>query len=330
MDLEIVDRILAESKDLSTLPQIMTDILSLARDESSTADDMAKVLGRDPTLSAQVLRLVNSPLFGKRERIGMVHEAVRRLGVRNVTAVALSASVYDMTANWQSSLDRKRFWRHSLETAIAARLLAETIGYRVPEELFAAGMLHDFGMLALEKAFPNKFAEVWIESQHEGNMARLEVETWGADHARIGQFLLERWNLPDHICQAVGFHHAWKMPDTITPDNAPSMLVRLAHLISKFAVALERRISTQHLFLKEDIRQALNIPALELRNIERELFSQTMKEADYLEMDVGTADEIMMETHQLLFEQYITVENLMEEIRLQQQENEAAKRAVMN
>ncbi|MBD3258293.1 hypothetical protein GF377_07655 [candidate division GN15 bacterium] len=109
-----------------------------------------------------------------------------------------------------------------------------------------------------------------------------------------------------------------------------ALMIRLGHLMSKFAVSVEQRVSSQHLFLKEDLRSLLSVPPLEMRRIEQELFTQTMQEAEYLDMDVGTADEIMVETHQLLFEQYITIENLMEELQAMRKEEQTAKALSLN
>lgn len=320
MDIDTIQKILDESRDLSTLPQVMFEVLRLARDDDSTTGELATVLLKDPTLSADVLRLVNTPLFGRRERISSVREAVARLGMRNVMAVALSASVYDLTSNWHSALDRRRFWRHSLETAIAGRMLAEAVGHRPAEEIYVAGMLHDYGMLVLEKAFPAGFAHVWVEAGLGGDQSALERERWGADHAQIGQFLLERWQLPTSITNAVGWHHSFLVPASVSQENRPSLLVRLAHIISHFTLRVEPVKSATQVFLKEDLRKLLGISTIDLNRIEEELFERTLAEAQYLEIDVGTAEEIMKETHRLLFEQYITVDNLIQELEAQREQ----------
>jgi HD-like signal output (HDOD) protein len=327
MDYATIERILQESTELSTLPQTMSEVLRLARDERSSAKDMAGVIMRDPTLTADVLRIVNSPFFGSRQKIGSVTQAVMTIGMRQVTAVALSASVYNMTANWQSSLDRKRFWRHCLEIAIASRMIAELLRYPHSEEVFVAGMLHDFGMLAIEKAFPVQAGRVWRVAAHEGGIIHLENDMWGTDHAAVGQFLLERWYLPESICEAAGRHHSLDLSDTKDPRLIASVIVRLAHRISKFSVWSEQKPNTQVLLFKEELRQRLDIPPEYLVQIEKQLFTRVLEEAQYLDMDVGTADEIMLETHQLLFEQYITIEHLMSEVEALQEQLASAQTA---
>jgi HD-like signal output (HDOD) protein len=330
MDFAFAQQILQESRELSALPQTMSEILRLARDERSSAGEMAEVIMRDPTLTTDVLRIVNSPFFGAPRQVGSVTQAVMAIGIRETTAVALSASVYRMTADWQSSLQRKRFWRHSLEVAVAARMIAEHLRYPHAEETFVAGLLHDFGMLALEKAFPVQAGNIWQQAAREGQVIELEQSEWGADHAMVGQFLLGQWYLPETICSAVGTHHSMELPPVDSPGVMPSLIVRLAHRIGKFAVWSESRPSAEALLYKEQLRSHLRIPVEALILIEKNLFSRILVEAEYLDMDVGTADEIMLETHQLLFEQYITVEHLMDEIESLQQLVATAKAAQTN
>ncbi len=330
MDYAFAEKLLKESGRLSTLPQTMSEVLRLAKDERSSAGDMAEVIMRDPTLTTDILKIVNSPFFGAPRQIGSVTQAVVTIGMREVTAVALSASVYRMTSDWHSSLERKRFWRHSLEVAIAARMIAEHLRYPHSEEIFVAGLLHDFGMLALEKAFPEQASSIWKQAARDGHVIELEQNDWGTNHAAVGQFLLGQWFLPESICTAVGWHHCIELPSANSPDLMPRLIVQLAHGVAKFAVWSESRPNAKALLFKEHLRDYLRIPADALLQIEKSLFSKIVAEAEYLDMDVGSADEIMQETHQLLFEQYITVEQLMAEIESLQQLVDTAKAAQTN
>jgi HD-like signal output (HDOD) protein len=94
---------------------------------------LAEVLSRDPALTAKVLRIVNSPYYGAGREITTMPQAVMTLGMRAVSALALSTSIYDLSGKWQVTIDRQRFWRHSLEVAMAARMIARESGYAYPE-----------------------------------------------------------------------------------------------------------------------------------------------------------------------------------------------------
>jgi len=315
MDNNFIQRVLDENKELASLPQTMAEVIRIARDENSSAEQLARVMKRDPALTARVLRMVNSPFYGRSRQISSMTEAVVTIGMRQITALALSTSVYQMTDNWESGLDRVRFWRHSLEVAIAAQTIAEKAGYRNGEEVFAGGLLHDIGLLVLEKSFPEQFGEVWNRAEREGRLTELENEYWGTDHAHVGQFLLEQWQLPESICTAVGGHHKVFGPESKTLELIPCMIVNLAHLVSKFSISSELVISSAILINKEILRNSLDIPSTDLLTVEKELFSRTMAEASYLEIDVGSIDDILLEANRMLFDQYVTVENLLKEVR---------------
>ncbi len=298
----------------------MTEVLRVVKDENCTVDQLAEVLMRDPGLTGNILRIANSPFYGAGRKIGTMSRAIMTIGMRQVTALALSASVYSMTSDWQYSLDRLRFWRHSLEVAIASRLVAESVGYPRPEEAFIAGLLHDIGMLVMEKSYPDEFGRVWRRAEREGNMTAIEEQTWGTNHARIGQFVLEQWQLPESICQAVGYHHTTFENGIVDDDQVSCLIVNLAHLVSKFAVSPETPVNAALLVNREILRDELKIPVEKLHAVEKQLFSRTLEEAAFLEIDVGSPDDIMMEANRMLFDQYVAVENLLKEIREMQKQ----------
>lgn len=310
-----IDRAMHEAGSLASLPQTLAEVLRVVRDEHSSADQLARVLMKDPPLTARILRMANSPIYGTGQKIGSMIQAIRVLGDRQVTALALSTSVYDMTRDWQSSLDRMRFWRHSLETAIASRMIGDELRRRSTEELFMAGLLHDLGLLVLEKAEPGEFARIWNQAGKEGGIAQLEYELWGTTHAEIGAMLLEKWNLPEVIHQSILNHHNSAILTKTGPEYGMSQVVMLGHMISKFTITPERMLNTEFLLAIESLRTALGIPSERLFEIEKSLPSTLIAEAGYLEMEIGSVDDLLMEANRLLFEQTVMTERLASENR---------------
>ena len=307
---------LDDSLKLYSLPQTLVQVLKVVSDETSGADDLAKVLMKDPALTTRVLKVVNSPFYGAGRKIGTVSQATVTLGMRQVTALAVSTSIYGMTENWQSELDRVRFWRHSLEVAIAARLIAEQIGLRQLEEIYVAGLLHDIGLLVLERSFPEQFATIWRQASRGESLVDLEEEAWGTNHSRVGQFLLEQWRLPDSICEAVGRHHHTYPEGADEEDFVVPQIVSLAGRIARFRIAeTQRRDETILREEREIMRTNLRLDARDLLAIERVLFTRTVEESRYLDMDIGTNEQILSEANQMLFSQYSAVENLLDENR---------------
>ncbi len=49
---------------LPTLAPVAAELLRLADDERASLEDIARVIGRDPALASQLLRVANSAMFG--------------------------------------------------------------------------------------------------------------------------------------------------------------------------------------------------------------------------------------------------------------------------
>jgi HD-like signal output (HDOD) protein len=152
MDADFLKKVLSDNRELASLPQTLAEVLRVTRDDRSSAQDMATVIMKDPALTARVLRIVNSAYYGLGRQIGSISQSIMTIGMRQVSALALSSSVYKMTDNWSSGFDRRLFWRHSLEVAIAARMIAEHVKWKNVEEPWVAGLLHDIGLLVLERS----------------------------------------------------------------------------------------------------------------------------------------------------------------------------------
>lgn len=319
---DIFAKILSDHKELTSLPQTLAEVLRVTREEDSSTQELAKVLLRDPAMTAKVLRIANSPYYGAGRTISTVTQAVVTLGMRTVTALTLSTSVYKLVGDWKTAIDRTRFWRHSLEVAIGSRMIYEALGKKQSEEAFVAGLLHDIGILVLENSFPDKYKQIWQRVQQGENLAELEEQLWGTNHARVGKFLLEQWHIPSPICEAVGMHHLIFPPDSAARSEiALSQVVSLANLLSRFPVAqvTKKEQSFAH-ENRETIRTSLGFSADALNRIEEQLFTRTIAEAKFLEIEIGSTEEILTEANRLLFEQYITTENLLRDNRQMQQQ----------
>ncbi len=312
---EIFYRILSEHRELSSLPQVLNEVLNVSNDPRSSASDLAGVIVKDPPLTAKVLRVVNSPYYGQSREITTVQDAVVALGLRSVTAIALSTSIYSFIDKVDTSINRKRFWRHSLEVAIAARMIAEKCGYKPSDEAFVAGLLHDIGSLILEASFPDEFRRIWKLVEAGENQVTAEQRTWSTDHARAGQFILDQWGLPKKIGEAVRNHHrVFEYGDNDEIDKL-GQIINLANLISRFRTYNTPPPETRTLENKDIITAGLNISTEDLNSICQNLVNEVVQESSYLEIEIGTTEEILNEANKILYRQLITVENLLRENR---------------
>ncbi|MBI5834017.1 MAG: HDOD domain-containing protein [Armatimonadetes bacterium] len=194
--------------NLPLLPTVLTQILAVSDSDEGSAQALADIISSDPRLSGQLLRVVNSAYFGFARRISTIPEATVILGSEAIRKLAVGASVSDFFSGKSQFLDRGRLWRHSLSTAVASRTVAEYRDLKESEEAFAAGLLHDFGRLILERHFPQQYgAVVMAARESQEPLLAAEEQMLGFHHAWISGWLAGRWNLPPALADAMAWHH---------------------------------------------------------------------------------------------------------------------------
>jgi len=320
MSHEVYHKILNDHGELASLPQVLVEVVKVSADPNASASDLSRIILKDPALTAKLLRIVNSPYYGRVREVTTINQAVVTLGMRSVTAIALSASVYEMVGGLKGAVDRKRFWRHSLEVATAAKLIADDIGFEPAEEAFVAGLLHDVGMLILEASFSDEYMRIWKLVEAGESLLEVEQKSWGTDHARTGQFILDQWGLPKHIGEAASQHHRVFTHGEKSPDLTLPQIINLANQLSKFRTYTMPPPEAKALEIKDIVASNLGLSNAALGRIEADLISEVVKESGFLEIEIGSIEELLREANQLLFMQYETVENLLRENRKMQQQ----------
>lgn len=320
MSEENILKILKDSKVLTSVPQVLVEIIRVTEDEDCGAKQIAGVILKDPALSVKVLRIVNSPFYSPSREISTISQAVVTMGTRSVKAMALSSSLYKFFDNENDIIDRTRFWRHSLEVAIACREIAQASGYKLTEEAFLAGLMHDIGILILESNFEDQFKRVWRLVESGESLVRLEESNWGTDHARVAKFLLNQWRLPDFIAAAIGSHHDGIDDPEMIPENRMGQIIMLANLISKFRICHLPPLNTNDIRKIELLSTSLNIGNTVLADLQEKVLTQLIKESKYLDIKIGSTTDLLKDSNKLIYRQYLLVESVLSENRKMQAE----------
>lgn len=192
-------------------------------DEDADAKQIEVVLGQDPGLASQVLRVANSPFYGGLSKISTIGGAAQRLGLRQVVNIAVLTTQRAAHASSDEVVKAlmQRLWQHSVGCALGAKWIAEHANCReFANEAFMAGLLHDVGSLMLLRVLETLRAKQPGQSMPESLI--LEVIT--SLHAEQGAELIKHWALPDSYAEVAATHHAVDMDTTDTV----AMLVRLA------------------------------------------------------------------------------------------------------
>jgi putative nucleotidyltransferase with HDIG domain len=208
-----VTEILGRIQKLPSLPNVVVEILHHFENENVDVSTLAKNIANDQALVARVMRVANSPFFGLSGQIETLFEAISVLGFNNLRGLVTAAAFINNFPDLNKRFDWNSFWRHSIATAVCAKVLAKKAGLN-PETAFTAGLLHDIGKLVMGVYFPESFSrtlEVVRASTAETLAAeRLEI---GVDHAELGREIAERWRFPANIREAIGLHHTAEKRD---------------------------------------------------------------------------------------------------------------------
>ncbi len=219
-------QLMDETECISASPPVAFQIFNLIREPEYSSQSLVRLVQLDPELTAQILRLVNSVQL-RGNGVASMDEAVMRLGAVEVTNTALSLTMGRLVAMQRTGYcpDPEALWRHCVGTALACRYLRGICtGVRADRDLvFTTGLLHDIGKIVINNT-PPEAVEVLVDiMQEEGlDASDAELAVFGADHAEMGGLILERWNLPSELTNAVRFHHA--------PDFDHTGLAMLIHV----------------------------------------------------------------------------------------------------
>jgi diguanylate cyclase (GGDEF)-like protein len=189
-------------------PGVATHIIELARDPDIEMAKVARALSLDSALATKVLRIANSPLYAQRRRSENLRQALVVLGLNATLTLALSFTlVKSLQAGKPNGISHPLYWRRALLAGTSARALADAMHHPMAEEIFLAGLLQDVGILALDQAVPDLYRGGEALQRDHIHLADMEQKRLATDHAQVGGWLMQTWNLPERLYGAIARSH---------------------------------------------------------------------------------------------------------------------------
>ncbi len=195
-------RVAAGTYKVPLLPQVASQVVTLAASASVDASKMSALIHRDPSLAGQVLRIANSAAYAPRMPIVSLQQAVARLGLNVISEIAFAASLQSgvfKVPGYEGEL--KRIWRHSLASGVWAKEIARIRRTNV-ESAFLCGLLHAVGKPALLQLLVDVARE--LGGSAEAKFLILHIEE---QHRALGKRVAEAWQLPSPVLVAI-VHYA--------------------------------------------------------------------------------------------------------------------------
>ena len=216
-------------KNLPPFPAVALQLMGLL-DADVSVKDVVKLLRMDPALSAEILRVSNSPLYGLSRHVDSVSHAVVVLGGDAVKRLALTVALGRFTQNFMKHKGLRRCWDHSVACGLIAEDLAQFAG-QPQDRAYTVGLLHDVGRLALLACYPNEYENLLaVASENNFDFRMTEKKLFEVDHCSAGHWLSKSWNLPPDMTEALAGHHE--------PDLVPGSLTSLIAVADSLADAL--------------------------------------------------------------------------------------------
>lgn len=248
--------------DLPSPPKAALDIMDLCSKPGVKPNQLGQIINTHPVLSAELIRIVNSPFYGLAKEISSIKHALVIVGFDALRNLVLCVSVKNMLGKKRiEGLDTTAYWEDALRRAVAAKMLAP-LCKTDPDQCFTAGLLQDFGLLVLLHYYKDK-GKHWQELRAADPLKRIEMETehFGQTHDEVNRILADSWKLPKELKIPLGHHH-YNALDEIEPE-----IIKICHILEcadwitavytaddkKLVLENTRRLAKENLGLQQDV-----------------------------------------------------------------------------
>jgi HD-like signal output (HDOD) protein len=209
------------------MPTTVREAMDLTRNPNSSFLGLSTVIEKDPPLTANLLKLANSPLYGARDRIGGLRMALTRIGLRGLNEVLMIAAAAEVLVVPGDPGMTQRLQERAVGVALAANGIAHRCKLD-DDAAFTAGVLHDVGW-AIGFGLMRRARRLLPDALKSD--LPLQREVIEQVHGELGLELAMAWGLPEATAQAIGFHH--------NPSKAPSS-PKLAYCIEAARKIVDR------------------------------------------------------------------------------------------
>jgi diguanylate cyclase (GGDEF)-like protein len=232
MNPEVLEQVLS-CKTLPSIPAVAARVIELTNDKNVSMKALAETITNDQGLAAKVLRTVNSSFYGMRQKCSSINQAIVMLGLSAVKTLALGFSLVSAISSVKSEgFDHIAYWRRSLYSGIAAKIIAKDAKMGFEEESFLGGLLQDVGVFALHQTFGKGYQSIIDRCAGDHRLlAKFELQELEAQHPDIGALMANRWKLPEELVMPVKYHER--------PTAAPTEYMKIVRAVGLGNIAAD-------------------------------------------------------------------------------------------
>jgi putative nucleotidyltransferase with HDIG domain len=260
--------------ELPPIPSVILESMKLLNDPSSTVRKIQEQILLDQSLTAFILKVANSALYGLRKEVSTVSYAINLMGYNTTKSILTAYLSKNLYSSKGSKLVQNVLWRHSISSAIFAKKIAHHLKKVNSEEAFISALLHDIGKGVLLKNKSDEFEKI-VQLIYNDNKTSIqaEEEVLGYTHVEVGFILMKNWRFSDSIIETVIYHNNFR---EYGGDNLLVPIVSLSNKLSHlFEYSFDKR---------ED--ELIELPRLNINNESLDKIKEEVQEEvkDYLEI----------------------------------------------
>lgn len=265
MNKELLGHILLKLSSFPSFSNAGIKALRLLNEKDVKIEEVETVLRFDPGLTANVLKLANSPFFGIPQKVGSIKQAIILLGSKRIVKLVIAVCTSSLMEKRLSgyNMPSGSLWHHSIAVSSIAESVAKYIKLDDTVDVFTPALIHDLGKLALSSFVENEYDKIKSITKSGVPLEVAENMVLGTDHAEIGSQILRQWSFPSNIVDAVRFHHN---PERLKIQNPQLEIVYIANLLFKSEVRDSSNLDLPN-NLPHDVMKRLGIKTEEFKRL---------------------------------------------------------------
>lgn len=234
-----IDEILNIANHIPPFPKVAHQVMRMLENKEVQAKDLAEVIQYDSAITTNLLRTCNAAYFGLSRKVSSLDDALVVVGhdiLKDIIIASSSARFYKGEAGGGYQLEQGDLWKHSVATAIMARMMSVHFKSIDAGVAFTAGLLHDIGKRFLSSFVSEDFEKI-MDLAHNSEYSFMEAEekVLGMSHAKLGSLIMERWEFDESFTLAVRQHHD---PDAVQKDELTALIALSNTLVVSMGIGV--------------------------------------------------------------------------------------------
>ena len=217
-----LSRILARMSEMPVLPHVIFQVMEISSAGDDPAQELERAIVVDPGFTSKLLSLANSAYFGLPRKVTSIRDAISFLGFKAIRQLAVTVGVFHAFVGKtdKDSLRRRRWWRHSVDTAVCCRWLARQKNLAPPDEAYTAGLLHYVGKTLLDRFGGESYEKAELLMERGVDDLRSEHALYGCDHIEVAVAAAREWGFPEELVSALKYREEPSVSDDFAVHRA--------------------------------------------------------------------------------------------------------------